>query len=72
MKLTFAILLCAALSLPALAAGEPRRPPIVGLSHLALYVHDPDGTRVKLVESRTVDGIPAPPSTAPPPKDPAQ
>ena len=32
-----------------------------------LNVYDPDGTRVELMEPRTVDGIPAPPSTAPPP-----
>ncbi len=29
---------------------------------------DPDGTRVELMEPRTVDGVPAPSSTAPPPK----
>lgn len=32
-----------------------------------LNVYDPDGTRVELMEPRTVDGTPAPPSTAPPP-----
>jgi lactoylglutathione lyase len=32
-----------------------------------LNLYDPDGTRVELMEPRTVDGIPAPPSTAPPP-----
>jgi lactoylglutathione lyase len=32
-----------------------------------LNVYDPDGTRVELMEPKTVDGIPAPPSTAPPP-----
>ena len=32
-----------------------------------LNVYDPDGTRVELMEPRTVDGIPAPPSAAPPP-----
>jgi len=32
-----------------------------------LNVYDPDGTRVELMEPNTVDGIPAPPSTAPPP-----
>ncbi len=29
---------------------------------------DPDGTRTELMEPRTVDGVPAPPSTAPPPR----
>jgi lactoylglutathione lyase len=29
---------------------------------------DPDGTRTELMEPRTIDGVPAPPSTAPPPK----
>jgi catechol 2,3-dioxygenase-like lactoylglutathione lyase family enzyme len=29
---------------------------------------DPDGTRVELMEPQTVDGHPAPPSTAPPPR----
>jgi catechol 2,3-dioxygenase-like lactoylglutathione lyase family enzyme len=33
-----------------------------------LNVYDPDGTRVELMEPHTVDGIPAPPSTAPPPQ----
>jgi catechol 2,3-dioxygenase-like lactoylglutathione lyase family enzyme len=33
-----------------------------------LNVYDPDGTRVELMEPQTVDGIPAPPSTAPPPQ----
>ena len=33
-----------------------------------LNVYDPDGTRVELMEPKTVDGIPAPPSTAPPPR----
>ena len=28
---------------------------------------DPDGTRVELMEPRTIDGKPTPPSTAPPP-----
>lgn len=31
-------------------------------------LYDPDGTRVELMEPRTVDGKPAPPSTAPPPR----
>jgi lactoylglutathione lyase len=30
-------------------------------------LYDPDGTRVELMESRTVDGTPAPASTLPPP-----
>jgi lactoylglutathione lyase len=30
-------------------------------------LYDPDGTRVELMEPNTVDGKPAPPSTAPPP-----
>jgi lactoylglutathione lyase len=33
-----------------------------------LNLYDPDGTRVELMEPQTVDGIPAPPSTAPPPQ----
>jgi len=32
-----------------------------------LNLLDPDGTRVELMEPRTVDGVPAPSSTAPPP-----
>ena|SRR5437762_2692206 len=32
-----------------------------------LNVYDPDGTRVELMEPRTIDGKPAPPSTAPAP-----
>jgi catechol 2,3-dioxygenase-like lactoylglutathione lyase family enzyme len=32
-----------------------------------LNLYDPDGTRIELMESRTVDGAPAPSSTAPPP-----
>jgi len=32
-----------------------------------LNLFDPDGTRVELMEPRTVDGVPAPSSTAPPP-----
>jgi catechol 2,3-dioxygenase-like lactoylglutathione lyase family enzyme len=42
-KITFATLLCA--TLPLFAADEPKRPHIVGLSHIALYVHDLDKTR---------------------------
>lgn len=33
-----------------------------------LNLYDPDGTRVELMESQTIDGKPAPPSTAPPPQ----
>jgi hypothetical protein len=33
-----------------------------------LNLFDPDGTRTELMEPFTVDGKPAPPSTAPPPK----
>ena len=33
-----------------------------------LNLFDPDGTRVELMEPATVDGKPAPPSTAPPPR----
>jgi lactoylglutathione lyase len=33
-----------------------------------LNIYDPDGTRVELMEPRTIDGQPAPPSTAPPPR----
>ena len=35
-----------------------------------LNLYDPDGTRVELMEPRTVDGPPAPSSTAPPPRHP--
>ena len=35
-----------------------------------LNLFDADGTRVELMEPRTVDGQPVPPSTAPPPKRP--
>lgn len=31
-------------------------------------LYDPDGTRIELMEPNTVDGKPAPPSTAPPPR----
>jgi lactoylglutathione lyase len=33
-----------------------------------LNLWDPDGTRVELMEPKTVDGVAAPPSTAPPPR----
>ncbi len=33
-----------------------------------MNLYDPDGTRVELMEPVTVDGVPAPPSTAPPPR----
>jgi lactoylglutathione lyase len=33
-----------------------------------LNLFDPDGTRVELMEPNTIDGKPAPPSTAPPPR----
>jgi lactoylglutathione lyase len=33
-----------------------------------LNLWDPDGTRVEVMEPRTVDGVPTPSSTAPPPK----
>jgi hypothetical protein len=33
-----------------------------------MNLFDPDGTRVELMEPNTVDGKPAPPSTAPPPR----
>ncbi|HSY74989.1 MAG TPA: VOC family protein, partial [Dongiaceae bacterium] len=32
-----------------------------------MNLYDPDGTRVELMEPKTVDGIPAPSSSAPPP-----
>lgn len=32
-----------------------------------MNLYDPDGTRVEVMEPRTVDGVPAPPATAPPP-----
>lgn len=31
-------------------------------------LYDPDGTRVELMETETIDGKPAPPSNAPPPR----
>ena len=37
-----------------------------------LNVYDPDGTRVELMEPQTVDGIPAPSSSAPLPQHPVQ
>jgi lactoylglutathione lyase len=37
-----------------------------------LNLWDPDGTRVELMEPRTVDGAPTPSSTAPPPKSSSQ
>jgi lactoylglutathione lyase len=43
MKLPYALLLFFAL--PVLASDEPQRPHIVGLSHMALYVHDLDKSR---------------------------
>jgi lactoylglutathione lyase len=33
-----------------------------------LNLYDPDGTRIELMESHTVDGKPAPSSSAPPPR----
>src|ERR1700733_7240826 len=39
------LLLTLGLSLPLLAGGEPQRPHITGLSHIALYVHDMDKAR---------------------------
>jgi lactoylglutathione lyase len=33
-----------------------------------LNLYDPDGTRIELMEPKTVDGVPAPSSTAPPPR----
>ena len=40
-----------------------------GVNHKRqLNLWDPDGTRVELMEPRTVDGFPAPSSTAPPPR----
>jgi lactoylglutathione lyase len=33
-----------------------------------MNLYDPDGTRSEVMEPRTVDGVPAPPSTAPPPR----
>ena len=32
-----------------------------------MNLFDPDGTRTELMEPRTVDGVPTPPATAPPP-----
>lgn len=37
-----------------------------------LNLWDPDGTRVELMEPQTVDGVPAPSSSAPPPKSSSQ
>src|ERR1700733_15245587 len=39
------LLLTLGLSLPLLAGGEPQRPHIIGLSHIALYVHDMEKSR---------------------------
>ncbi len=40
-----------------------------GINHKRqLNVYDPDGTRVELMEPKTVDGLPVPSSTAPPPQ----
>ena len=33
-----------------------------------MNLFDPDGTRSEVMEPKTVDGVPAPPSTAPPPR----
>ena len=33
-----------------------------------MNLYDPDGTRIELMEPRTVDGTPTPPSTSPPPR----
>jgi lactoylglutathione lyase len=33
-----------------------------------MNLYDPDGTRVELMEPDTVDGVPAPRATAPPPR----
>ena len=43
LSLTLVAILCAALTLP--AAEEFKRPRIVGLSHVALYVHDIEKSR---------------------------
>ena len=43
MKFALATVLCGSLSL--LAADAPKRPQIVGLSHIAFYVHDMEKTR---------------------------
>ncbi|MEI7533089.1 MAG: VOC family protein [Verrucomicrobiae bacterium] len=41
----------------------------IGVDHKRqMNLFDPDGTRVELMEFNTVDGLPAPSSTAPPPK----
>ena len=45
-----------------------RANPSIGVNNRwQLNLFDPDGTRVELMEPRTVDGVPAPSSTAPPP-----
>jgi lactoylglutathione lyase len=33
-----------------------------------MNLYDPDGTRTEVMEPKTVDGVPAPPATAPPPR----
>src|ERR1700742_5121459 len=43
LKFAFAVLLCALMS--SRASDEPKRPPIVGLSHIGLYAHDLDKSR---------------------------
>src|SRR3954451_19993150 len=42
LKVTLAGVLCAGISV---AQGAPKRPAILGISHIALYVHDLDKTR---------------------------
>jgi len=39
------VVLACTLALPLFAVGQTQRPPIVGLSHIALYAHDLDKTR---------------------------
>ena len=45
MKIKIAMLTALCSALPLLAADEPKRPHITGLSHMALYVHDIDKSR---------------------------
>jgi lactoylglutathione lyase len=53
---------------PAFAAyGKPLAPRIGTNRKRQLNLYDPDGTRVELMETNTVDGKPTPSSTAPPP-----
>jgi catechol 2,3-dioxygenase-like lactoylglutathione lyase family enzyme len=50
-----------------LTYGKPLQMQIGKNGKRQVNLYDPDGTRVELMETQTVDGKPVPPSTAPPP-----